>query len=247
MTSFAHVNLLLEIILKTYFFNARCILIFTETAKPLNIITKIPTVYVNVHKQLNPELIFRHHGCQDIIIYDKNQSAIFREFEKLIRLQNERFNSRRYIILEDSFLEVITSKELSYISDFLFITPSYDLLTYFLGDLKATLLDKWFPANRSFLHNRNLFPNKFKDLRGYPLKIGAFNYEPYSIVSENNETFKGTEANLVLEFVRKLNFTPVFVKIGEDLWGDIYKNWTGVGILGSLLDDKVDIGYSKRF
>lgn len=31
----------------------------------------------------------------------------------------------------------------------------------------------------------------------------------------------------------------------DELWGDIYENWTGTGILGEMVMDKSDFGFGK--
>ncbi|XP_044265395.1 uncharacterized protein LOC123011820 [Tribolium madens] len=170
----------------------------------------------------------------------------------------------------------IITQELQYVSDLLLVLPNkengteyFEIITHQYGHQnkkkinKTLLLDVWYSHNYSFLHGKDLFPNKLSNQNGRQLKIGTFTYEPYSIIGKkskrkfervyllnlgkNDYAFHGTETSLVYEFVQKYNLTPSFTVIGDELWGDIYDNWTGIGLLGSVLDDSVDIGYAAVY
>lgn len=226
---------------------------FTDSFNDIESHLQIPTVYIKVNNTLNPHLIFQHYGCQDVVIHHENASDIFVQFEKLIRLNSERFNMRRYVVSGDDAMKVFSTKELEHVSNLLVVVPkngSYDLLTHLYGDMNGSnevvLVDTWFPQNESFLNGYHLFPDKLYNQNGRQLKIGTFTYEPYCIVEDDNTTIHGTETSFIFEFVKKHNLTPVFTIItGDDLWGDIYDNWTGIGILGSLVRDDVDVGYGS--
>ncbi|RZB40638.1 hypothetical protein BDFB_004034, partial [Asbolus verrucosus] len=164
------------------------------------------------------------------------------------------FNGRKYVIIQEDVSNIFTSEELDHICNLLVIVPtncfekeSYDLMTHLYRHKSRSrepeILDKWFSDNSSFLYGNNLFPDKLSDQNGRQLRIGTFTYEPYSIAGQDNKTMYGTEADFMSEFVKKHNFIPHYTIIGADLWGDIYDNWTGFGLFGSLVDDAVDIGY----
>lgn len=267
-----HLNLLLQILLKTYFFDSRCIFIFTDTAIDLHL--EIPVIHFKINNStLNSHMIFQHHGCQDILIHHENASDLFIQFENLIRIKTERFNGRKYIATGRNSQNILDTKELEYVSDLIIIVPkeinssvNYEIITHLYAHKNKTkcnepvLLDIWYSHNYSFMYGNHLFPNKLLNQFGRQFRIGTFTYEPYSITGKfsNNKkivknfrigtddySYHGTETSLVYEFVRKYNLTPSFTIIGEDLWGDIYDNWTGIGLLGSVLNDKIDIGYGK--
>lgn len=52
----------------------------------------------------------------------------------------------------------------------------------------------------------------------------------------------GTEMRVALEFSRKYNMT---IELIVNEWGDVYKNWTGTGLVGNLINDEGDIGFGK--
>lgn len=46
-------------------------------------------------------------------------------------------------------------------------------------------------------------------------------------------------------FAKQYNMTPIFVINEKDYWGQIFPNWSGNGLLGNLVLDRADIGFSK--
>ncbi|KYB26331.1 hypothetical protein TcasGA2_TC034795 [Tribolium castaneum] len=190
---------------------------------------------------------------KDILIHHENASDIFVQFENLIRLHSERFNARRYIVTGQNSLQILLTKELEYVSDLLLVVPNdgeyFEMITHTYGHKinEPVLLDIWYSHNYTFERGNDMFPNKLSNQNGRTFKIGTFTYEPYSITGTDDYSFHGTETSLVYEFVRKYNLTPSFTVIGDELWGDIYDNWTGIGLLGSVLDDSVDIGYAAVY
>jgi hypothetical protein len=227
MVHLSHLNLLLEVLLKSYFFNSRCVLVFTDTINKIELQPAIPTIYLEVHNNtLNSNLIFKHYGCQDVIIHHENASDLFVQFEKLIRLNNERFNVRRYIIIGTDALKTFNTKQLEYVSNLVVVLPnldteSFDLITHLYGDenrsYEQKILDVWYSHNYSFLYGNDLFPDKLSNQNGRRLKIGTFTYEPYSVVGkyctklEKNELFlfwiqeRTTERSTVLKRVSSSN------------------------------------------
>nr|XP_015837564.1 PREDICTED: uncharacterized protein LOC103313750 [Tribolium castaneum] len=250
-----NLNVLLQILLKTYFLNTRCIFLFTDSTIDLQVET--PIVYFKVSNTLNPSLIFQHHGCQNILIHHENASDIFVQFENLIRLNNERFNERKYIVTGHNSLKILLTKQLEYVSDLLLVVPKqtghYELITHVYRHQNRSkinepvLLDVWYSQNHSFRQENDLFPNKLTNQNQRVLKIGTLSYEPYSVIGKDDYSFDGTETSLVYEFVHKYNLTPSFTIMGDDLWGDVYANWTGIGLFGSVLNDEIDIGYAAVY
>ncbi|RZB40641.1 uncharacterized protein BDFB_004033, partial [Asbolus verrucosus] len=178
---------------------------------------------------------------------------------------------RRYIITQEDESTIFTLQELDYVSNLLVIVPkkchddnnnsaisgewfkneSYDLITHLYEDRSKNripkLLDKWFSGSCSFLYGNNPFPDKLTNQNGRQLRVGTFTFEPYSIVGQDSKTNQGTEGSFMFEFLTKHNLTRNVTIIGPDMWGDIFGNWTGIGLLGSLVDDAVDIGYAGMF
>lgn len=60
------------------------------------------------------------------------------------------------------------------------------------------------------------------------------------------ETSDGIEMMVGLEYARRHNMTVEFVITTDtDPWGEIYENWTGTGVVGLLVEDRADFGFSK--
>lgn len=56
------------------------------------------------------------------------------------------------------------------------------------------------------------------------------------------EEADGTEMNYAKIYAEKHGMKMELVVNAEELWGDIYDNWTGNGILGEVVMDKSDFG-----
>lgn len=39
--------------------------------------------------------------------------------------------------------------------------------------------------------------------------------------------------------------TPEVIVSSEELWGDIYPNFTGYGLLGNVIEDKAHLGFGR--
>lgn len=59
------------------------------------------------------------------------------------------------------------------------------------------------------------------------------------------ETSDGTEMRVAKTYAEKHNMTIEFVVNEEEQWGEIYRNWTGNGVLGEMILDKGDFGFCK--
>lgn len=54
----------------------------------------------------------------------------------------------------------------------------------------------------------------------------------------------GMELRAVMEYSAKFNYSLTITN-DEEYWGEIFENWTGTGVLGGVVTDKYDIGFSK--
>ncbi|KAJ9598703.1 hypothetical protein L9F63_010613 [Diploptera punctata] len=84
---------------------------------------------------------------------------------------------------------------------------------------------------------------------GKSLTFATFTYPPYSIVNleETPHLFDGMETRIALEFVRMINATYEVSVDAENEWGEIYENYTGIGILGSVAADRAVMGYGAIY
>lgn len=100
---------------------------------------------------------------------------------------------------------------------------------------------------------------KTTNLYGYPLKIYMFERIPTAVPLENVPTvlqhtitykdllkvvpFAGTDGFLLGELSQFLNFTPAFISLSTEriAYGAVFKNGTGIGLLGSITSRESDI------
>ncbi|XP_022916739.2 probable glutamate receptor [Onthophagus taurus] len=251
-------HVLANLLISTYFNQFHCILIFSNNHFEYN--SKIPIVSVGCDEKIDENVVFKYHGCQGIVISCENDLGIFENFEFLLKSNLERFNFRRYLIFGGNF-EIFSSKSINYVADVVMVSKEFDFddkfwLGYdsifgmythrYVGEKsqrEIVLLDKWFLKNQSFSFNFNLYLDKLQDQNGRELKIATFNYEPYSIPGNKD----GTEMLVVLEFAKRYKMTPTFLVDDVGMWGEIYDNWTGIGILGNLAMDKGDVGIGALY
>lgn len=199
------INILINLIISRYYNNSRCLIYFTDNNTTL-FPTKIPTIQIYVtQNNIQPDIIFNSFGCQGVIIYARNISGILSNFEREIRLHNDRFNYRRYLFVPTDFDKFDTEEffgltELDNICDLVLLQPIpkrncsliehsdeiFEIKTHkYVGtenNNHPMVLDKWFMGNTSFLYGVNLFPDKMKNQLGRPLKLATLPFQPYSIV-----------------------------------------------------------------
>nr|CAD7604481.1 unnamed protein product [Timema genevievae] len=84
---------------------------------------------------------------------------------------------------------------------------------------------------------------------GKELTVVSFTYLPYTIVdnSTNPIAYEGTEFRLINELARNINFTCRPVIDDVDMWGEIWENGSGNGIMGSISEDKFDMGVAALY
>lgn len=206
-------NILINLIINNYFNNSRCLFIITDENHEIDYKGNMPVVNIRIiNNTINSSILFHYFGCQGILIQSENPMKIFADFETAIRLNIERFNTRRFLINhiivdnDSKYEDFFNLNELNYVSDILLIIPrsrlqpnqnnslrnvddifiAFDLLTHRYAGVEnhnePVLLDKWFLKNSSFLYNANLYPNKLSNQLGRPLRMATFTYEPYSII-----------------------------------------------------------------
>ncbi|KAJ8924147.1 hypothetical protein NQ315_006931 [Exocentrus adspersus] len=270
-----HIDFLANLLLQQYFLNSRCLLIFTDDFNNFTYNGNLPLVQIGIKdKTLHQDLIFRYFGCQGIVIKNNIPLWTLQTVEKLIRLNFERFNSKRYLILqgsktEETLSDILKLQELSFVADLVvveegpkslgsgnhFITQEnavYSLWTHQYvgagdGANKKIFLDLWFSDTKRFKYSKDLYGSKLVNQMGRELRMATFQYEPYSIIGCGVYKSKGSEMSTAVAFARQYNMTPVLVVNQEDYWGEIFENWTGVGLLGNLVLDKADIGFAALY
>ncbi|CAH2075338.1 unnamed protein product, partial [Iphiclides podalirius] len=91
------------------------------------------------------------------------------------------------------------------------------------------------------------------NLYGKVVKVSCFTYKPYVLLDLNPAVVPygrdGMEIRIVDEFCRWINCSIEIVRDDEYQWGEIYsyENRTGVGVLGSMVEDRVDFGITALY
>lgn len=195
------IDILANLIIQKHFDNSGCLIILTDQGNTFGYSGNLPVVNVKGGYDSNRSYFNIHRfGCQGIIMKTNNPVSHFKHFEKDIKFSRERFNRRRYLLLEGSLIEenltdILFTDEINYVADIDFIQGKPDktnewifsIWTHsYVGDdvRKRVLLDLWYSKNRTFLSNIDLFPKKLKNQKGRVLRMATFTYEPYTIIGE---------------------------------------------------------------
>nr|XP_023011479.1 uncharacterized protein LOC111518299 [Leptinotarsa decemlineata] len=269
-----YVDVLANLIIQQYFMNCRCLLAFTdyENRFYFNGVLPIVNIRVNISKTcVHPEVFLRYYGCQGIIVKSNKPTVVFRTIEHEIRLTTERFNNRKYLFLPgddmmENMKDIFGMKELHYVADMVVANSEKDYNgtnTFFVPDeilslwthkymgtednINGVFLDKWFSKNNSYKLNKYLYQNKLINQMKRKIQFATFQYEPYSVIGSSEIEHKGSEMMTALLFAKQYNMTPQLVINQEGYWGDIFENWTGYGLLGNLLKDGADVGFSALY
>jgi hypothetical protein len=92
------------------------------------------------------------------------------------------------------------------------------------------------------------------DIKILIIQVGAINYPPFVRIPEDNTTkylekeadinsIDGIEFRLLSHLAGKFYFQPkIFWKKDDELWGMIYDNGSSDGILGSIVEEHLQIG-----
>ncbi|KAK9892094.1 hypothetical protein WA026_018296 [Henosepilachna vigintioctopunctata] len=110
-------------------------------------------------------------------------------------------------------------------------------------------LDTWYTKNESFLLSKDLYPDKLTSQSGRKLTLTCIRYLPYVLCDEDktHDRYYGTELRAAVEYAVAHNMTIDFTynEHKEELWGELYSNWTGTGVMGNIILDKADIALAS--
>ncbi|XP_044745332.1 probable glutamate receptor [Coccinella septempunctata] len=256
---------------KLYLDSDSCVLLIIDQKSTLTYAGNHQIIILSISKNLTDvsenieEIIFKfQYGCRGFIIDTKKPSVMFEFIEEKIKHSLVRFNTRKYLIVveekienyDEIFRKLPSSRYVSNLlflvqktaEEFQFWSPSFEGSA---DGIRFEQVDTWLAQNGTFLLGNDLFPDKLRDQQGRYLRMACFHYAPYTNcggASELNEYY-GTELKLVIEFTRLYNLTPKFVynDIEEELWGALYPNWTGSGLMGRVLRDEADIAFTAFY
>ncbi|XP_029730991.2 uncharacterized protein LOC109400810 [Aedes albopictus] len=212
-------------------------------------------------------------GCQVYILSEKASIGFLDIYRHLQDHTNQRFPNKAFIVAMgdnatyDELQSILDRPIVFDIPKLLILSPSggsgaVDLWTNQFsgagGHRKLLYLDTYSFADGSFQYDADLFPDKIADLEGRFIRLAMLDYEPYTTWTEVDDRSKanayvgdekkllvdGTETRLFLEFCRIHNCSLDMSREDEAEWGEVYENFTGVGIMGAVAEHRVDAGYA---
>ncbi|XP_048512156.1 uncharacterized protein LOC105691216 isoform X2 [Athalia rosae] len=155
----------------------------------------------------------------------------------------------------DHLFDVFNSTSIKSVPNLLVVVPAADrnnfvLYTHKFGghdDLfrQMVLLDVYEVSDGTFLYGANQFPDKIKDLEGRTFTATVLEYAPYIAKDPLTGELFGTEWNVVVEFCNRHNCTLRPLVDNVYLFGEIFDNATGNGVLGNVVEDKADVGFGS--
>lgn len=186
---FGILNPLINILLHQYFSNtSNCFLLVSDT----NTNVKIPSGWGVVHTEPSyiSQTLFHHFGCHNIIFEVQNPVETLEMMEHQILRHQESFHSRRYLIVtaQKDVASAFKNHTLRLFCEVLVTnlesrTNVVALWTLSFTDQEFVLIDRWFPANNTFLWGRTL-PIR-SNLHKQSIKVGTFKYAPYVLVGKH--------------------------------------------------------------
>ncbi|XP_048507197.1 uncharacterized protein LOC105689287 [Athalia rosae] len=218
--------------------------VIIQVENPAEQLRLIDKTFVHINRRIQRKFIF--------------VPTVSRVGENRIGIQSHILNTKNF-----NFRSILKEKSIQFIPDVIFIIPNHelhslDIFTHrFSGpdhdSRQEVLLNTYNITEKKFDLESDLFPDKVKDLGGKILKIATFNYPPYAVVYEKNDTgiptknYGGTEWHFVVEFARLHNCSLEGVDTSDGLWGTIEDNFTGDGVIGNVLMDEADIGLGALY
>ncbi|XP_068630673.1 glutamate receptor ionotropic, delta-1-like [Battus philenor] len=267
------IETLLHIILNQYFESSYCIAFVAD--EPLRLNHNHSFVYIKPDDDNLTEALLKVSdiGCLDYIVSMKEPKNFIAAFDKTVHESNARKSDRKIVLLPiscrnedtDHLFQILDMRETSFIANILIIVPSfdqticesYDLITHkYVGvsnNNQPFYLDHWNSNNKKFNNNVNLFPHDMSNMHGKVIKVSCFTYKPYVLLdldsSRTPNGRDGVEIRIVDEFCRWINCSVELVREDEHQWGEIYsyENLSGIGILGSLIEDRADMGITALY
>ncbi|XP_062557000.1 uncharacterized protein LOC134221842 [Armigeres subalbatus] len=242
----------------------------SSSLPPLDIPAALPIAVVHPQSTIdladNPIIQAIELGCTVFIVDEGSafhfldnyipilDETLFRRPEKSVLVAVQSTGLR-----QSEFLEAVQGHPaLLEIANLLLVVPNgadYELITHrYVGNvpesLKWMLLDTYDHGTESFKQRANLFPDKMSDLMGRTMKVATFFLLPWSMMRPTDEgivkymnqkyTIDGLDGYILVQFCLWYNCTWELYWDQENQYGQVFANRTGNGMIGALVERKVD-------
>ncbi|KAM7355844.1 uncharacterized protein ACRADG_001788 [Cochliomyia hominivorax] len=171
---------------------------------------------------------------------DYFKDALFKKQPNILVVEADYLNSSTFALKTNKFVGPLNENP-----EELYLLNTFDALTL------------------KFTPDIDLFsPEKLRDLQGREIIVAALDYRPFVAVdferypkyydhSEKNPTHlvhvDGAETRVCHTFCELYNCTMQFDTSEPEEWGTSYKNYTGIGMIGILLDGKADMATGAMY
>ncbi|KXJ76294.1 hypothetical protein RP20_CCG009942 [Aedes albopictus] len=272
-SSTASLMSVVNIIALNYFTEFHTVCVIKTSLDYVLINVPIPTAVITVDSTFNETFQTAvDEGCQAFIVSERALMTFMDAFVEIHDNSDQRSSNKRLLVLLDMYdLEFVNAfikhpNTLELPSTALLV-PNYsedavDLYStkFFNDGTRSTVVVEIEP-----IVGLDCYPDKFSNMNGVPIHLCTLMYPPYAYYEETipekanaryHTSFKkediplyldGTEVILLVEFCRKYNcsveasFDEVF------LWGEVYDNHTGNGLLGSVVERRADIAVAAIY
>ncbi|CAK1553700.1 unnamed protein product [Leptosia nina] len=265
-------ELLLQILLDRHLITSHCVTIITDEV--IEITSPISHRYILLrgNESLTDLLMDASEAsCSDYIVRIQDPRRFMVDFDYVSHHGLIRRSDRKIIILpsdlpdeenKEQLLDVLKMRESNFVVDILLVVPVdtnidcpvYDIVTHkFVGIDSDDLiyLDRWNSCSRAFDKDGRLFTHDLSNLEGKHVKVTCFTYTPYVLLDLDPNIVPlgrdGVEVRLMEEFCRWVNCTIEIVRDAGEEWGTVYENFTGLGVLGNLVEDRADFGITALY
>ncbi|XP_065072600.1 glutamate receptor-like [Ochlerotatus camptorhynchus] len=232
----------------------------------------VPSVVITVDTNFNETLQTAvDDGCQAFIVSERALFTFLDAFVEIHDISDQRSANKRLMIVMDShdqsFLDRITKhRNTVELPNVLIVIPdrANDSITLFTTKLSNNGTRSTVTVDIEPVYDPDYFPDKFSDMNGIPIHLCTLMYPPYSYYEETvpekanaryAASFKediplfldGTEISLIEQFCHKYNCTVEATFDEIYLWGEVYDNHTGNGLIGSVVERRADIAMAAIY
>lgn len=178
----------------------------------------------------SPPFFWNYRGHYVISLQDPNVLSP----EDIVHMYN--FRKTENVAILESLRN--RSKVVLWSNTFLAMTP------------ELVFVDAW--ENARFRGGRNVFPDKFNDFQGSPIKVATFELPPSVVYKQNSESNAierlGVDVEVVELLGRFKNFSVDYVQVSnKEKWGLMTPNGSWTGLMREAYDDLSHIAVCNNF